>query len=51
MSNMQINSNTYSKPMTEDAKKFFAQPTKLSKGRRFQGVHSMTHMQRVSYCD
>ena len=42
---MKINSNTYAKPMSEAAKKFFASPSKLGKGRRFQGsIHTNTIM-------
>ena len=45
MTNLQINSNTYAKPMTDAAKKFFASPSKLSKGRRFKGtIKTMSHM-------
>jgi hypothetical protein len=48
MSNLQVNNNTFKKPMTEAAKKFFASPSKLSKSKRFKGVYSETIMTRAS---
>ena len=42
MTNLKTNSNTFAKPMTDAAKKFFASPSKLSKGKRFKGSTKST---------
>lgn len=49
MTNMQINENTHKKPMSEAAKKFFASPSKLGKGRRFKGsINTNTYAQQCT---
>ena len=49
MTNLKSNSKTFAKPMTDEAKKFFASPSKLSKCKRFKGsVASETLMSRAT---